>query len=65
MKVEDVLAATMPAMGAFKSVMAQKFEVELPMAMSGLDVPSARIIGKRLFDDLCERFQAIFEKMKI
>ena len=42
-----------------------KMENELPMSFSGLGVAENRIVGKRLFDDLCAKFSAIFLAWKI
>lgn len=43
----------------------QKLEAECPMAMSGMDVPEARIIGKRLCDDVFEKIGAVFKRWEI
>lgn len=47
-----------------KQILRQKLENEYPLAVAGLDVPQARIYGKRLEDDLLAEFQKIFSKFE-
>ena len=42
-----------------------KIENELPMSFSGMDVATNRVVGKRLFDDLCAKISAVFLAWKI
>jgi hypothetical protein len=47
-----------------KQILRQKLENEYPLAVAGLDVPQARIYGKRLEDDVLAEFQKIFSKFE-
>ena len=53
------------SLAPIKDVLRSKLESELPVAMSGMAVPENRIVGSRVFDDICERFTAIFKKWKV
>lgn len=45
-----------------KAILRQKLENEYPLAVAGLDVPQARIYGKRLGDDILIEWQKLFGK---
>lgn len=54
------VAASLRAMaGKVRAILDQKLEQEMPAAMAGLDVPGARVYGKRLNDQICEAFAAL------
>lgn len=57
LKVAEALGA---ALLETREQLRRLLEEELPIGMASLDVPSARIVGKRHFDKLCERMQALF-----
>lgn len=48
-----------------KLLLRQKLENEYPLAVAGLDVPQARIYGKRLEDDILTELQKILGSMAI
>lgn len=48
-----------------KLLLRQKLENEYPLAVAGLDVPQARIYGKRLEDDILAEFQKLFVKFGV
>ena len=48
-----------------KQMLRQKLENEYPLAVAGLDVPQARIYGKRLEDDVLSELQKAFSKFEV
>ena len=48
-----------------KQMMRQKLENEYPLAVAGLDVPQARIYGKRLEDDILTEWQKLFDRFAV
>lgn len=51
--------------GPINFLIDQKLENEYPSAVAGLDVPQARIYGKRLADSIKEEFQKLFTAWEI
>jgi len=43
----------------------QKLENEYPLAVAGLDVPQARVYGRRLGDDILSEHQKFYQKLGI
>jgi hypothetical protein len=56
---DDVRAAIMRIGKAVDTILEQKLVSEYPSAVAGLDVPQARIYGKRLGDDIRRQFQSL------
>lgn len=56
------VAASIPAI---RDLAYAKLEHEAPNAMSTLDVPSARIIGRRLASELIQKWQEIFKAWSV
>lgn len=54
-----------PMLVAFRAMVYQKFEMDAPIAMAGMGVPEARIIGQRMADELLTRLGEIFKKWKV
>ena len=50
---------------AIRDLIYQKMEAESPVSMAGLDVASARIIGRRLADELILKIQSVFKAWAI
>lgn len=48
-----------------KALLRQKLENEYPLAVAGIDVPQARIYGKRLGDDILREWQKLFDRFGI
>jgi hypothetical protein len=48
-----------------KALLRQKLEIEYPPAVAGMDVPQARIFGRRLEDDILVELQKLFGGMGI
>jgi hypothetical protein len=46
-----------------KAMLRQKLEIEYPPAVAGMDVPQARIFGRRLEDDILVELQKLFGGM--
>jgi len=44
---------------SMKSILRQKLELEYPAAVAGLDIPQARVFGKRLNDEIILEFQKL------
>ena len=57
----ELAAALIP----IREELRQKLESEAPLAMSGMDVPENRIVGKRMFDDLSDKLSTIFKRWVI
>lgn len=62
-KKADVVAALRPAGEAIKLELRQKLENEYPLAVAGLDVPQARIYGRRLGDSIIRLFETGLSKL--
>jgi len=60
-ETSKLLEAVTSSLASFRDMAYQKFEQEAPTAMVGLDVPSARIIGKRMAGEMCDKLQSIFK----
>lgn len=56
----DVVAEFRKTVDPIKVLLRQKLENEYPLAVAGLDVPQARIYGKRLEDDILSEMQKLF-----
>ncbi len=61
-KLAEQVAASLIA---FRDLIYAKVESQAPTAMSTLDVPSARIIGRRLADELVLKIQAAFKSWAV
>jgi hypothetical protein len=61
----DVVAEIRKLAEPVKVMLRQKLENEYPLAVAGLDVPQARIYGKRLEDDIMAEFQKLFSKFGV
>jgi len=48
-----------------KAMLRQKLENEYPLAVAGLDVPQARVYGRRLGDDILSEHQKFYQKLGI
>src|SRR5438128_4051480 len=53
------------ALQSLRDLTYAKLEQEAPMAMATLDVPSARIVGRRMASELLLRWQEIFAAWKV
>lgn len=62
---EKLAEAVGPLLTSFRDLSYQKLENEIPMAMAGMDVPQARIIGRRYADELLRKLQDIFRAWKL
>lgn len=51
--------------GQMRFIQDQKLENEYPAVVAGLDVPQARVYGKRLNDSLTELIQRAGEELKV
>ncbi len=58
---EKLASCVATMLTAFRDLVYQKFENEAPTAMSTIDVPSARIIGRRMAGELLDKLQAAFK----
>lgn len=58
---ESLSAAIVPIREALR----QKFEHDLPMAMSGMELPICRIYGKKAYDELAQKISVVFSNWKI
>jgi len=54
-----------PILSNFKDLIYQKLGNEIPIAMAGVDVPQARIIGNRYAGELLEKMQRAFQKWDV
>ena len=64
-KKAEVARELQRSLTPIKEVLRAQLEGELPRSMSGMDVPANRIIGKRVFDHICDRIGAVFGQWKI
>lgn len=64
-RMEDLAAAASPALAAIKDALYQKLENEIPIATAGVDVAQARIIGKRVADELLRKWQEVFRAWQV
>jgi len=64
-KKTDVVSEFRKIAEPIKLLLRQKLENEYPLAVAGLDVPQARIYGKRLEDDILAEFQKLFAQLGI
>ena len=53
------------ALVPIREILEAKLVNEYPSAVAGLDVPQARIYGKRLYDDILAAFLALDKEWKI
>ena len=61
----ELVAEFRKVIDPIKQMLRQKLENEYPLAVAGLDVPQARIYGKRLEDDILTEWQKLLEKFGI
>jgi hypothetical protein len=59
---EDVTKEAAPTLKTIVAMTYQKLENEAPTSMAGVDVPTGRIIGRRLADELIKFWQELFRK---
>lgn len=64
-KTEELAAEAGPTLTLFKNLLYQKCGEEIPVAMAGVDVPTARIIGLRIAGELLTKMQEAFRKWKV
>lgn len=62
--VEKVKHTHSRTLARIDQIIEQKLSNEYPSAVAGLDVPQARVYGKRLGDQLREEFQKLAEEWK-
>jgi hypothetical protein len=62
---EELAREAGPTLSAFKDLLYQKLGNEIPIAMAGVDVPQARIIGTRFADELLASLQITFRKWAV
>lgn len=58
----DVIAELRKTAEPVRAILRQKLENEYPPAVASMDVPQARIYGKRLEDDILAEFQKLFAR---
>lgn len=59
---KEVLAKlAAPTLRSLTDLTYQKFENEAPVAMSAVDVPTGRIIGRRMAGELLQKYQQVFK----
>jgi hypothetical protein len=63
--IEKVSAFHAKVIREVRDILRRKLEEELPIAMAGLDVPQARVFGRRLGDELIREFGKLGEGLKI
>lgn len=61
-KVADELQK---GMTAIRETLTRKLEHEMPTAMSGMGMAENRIVGRRMCDEVCDQFAAIFGRFNI
>lgn len=62
---EKLHAMIAPSLSAIREAVYQKLEMEAPTAMATLDVPSARIIGRRMADELLAKWRSVFNAWQL
>ncbi len=55
----EVASAVVASITAAKGILRYKLEQEYPAKVAGLDIPQARIYGKRLVDEVCAEMQKL------
>lgn len=58
---EKLARLAAPTLQSFRDLLYQKLQNEAPVAMSGVDVPTARIIGGRMAGELLPKLQQVFK----
>jgi hypothetical protein len=61
----EVLESLAKSLIALKEHLRHKLEVDCPRDFSGMSVPESRILGKRLFDELCQKYFETLAKWTI
>ena len=60
--VDEIREKLQPLASGQLAVLRQKLELEYPTVVAGLDVPAARVYGKRLIDDLTTRMRQLVDQ---
>ncbi len=60
-----VAAELQKSLTPIKELLRAQLEGELPRAMSGMALAENRIVGKRVFDHVCDRLAEIFGRFKV
>ncbi len=62
---QKLAESVLPMFAAIKELTYQRLVDEIPIAMAGVDVPQARILGRRYADELILKWKSAVEKLKV